>query len=128
LLAGANPNARDINLRTPLHRLFDFLDISVLLKKGANPNAKDIYKRTPLFYTFRPDVVTALINAGANPKARDIYGRSSLFYSYNDSIRTLLKTMGAPFEEQGKSSRFIKLIKDWLQDPAAPPSLHRKKY
>ncbi len=83
---GADPNARDVGGRTPLHRAAAISQtpeiITALVNAGADLNARDGDGLTPLhlaaLFSQTPEVVTALVNAGADPNARDGDGRTPL--------------------------------------------------
>ena len=86
---GADPNARNFEGATPLHRAMDrnrWPDIDKdLIKAGADPNARDNFGATPLHYgaanAGTPRVQT-LLEAGANPHAQDNEGRTPLHRGY----------------------------------------------
>ena len=79
---GANPNARDKEGYTPLHRAVmsfsgDQTAILALLKAGADVNARDVIDgNTPLHLAKSSDraLLAALLQAGANPNARNAEG------------------------------------------------------
>ena len=81
---GADPNARDEDGSTPLHRAAayntDPAIISLLLKAGADLKTRDEWGQTPLHEAAQsngnPDVITALLEAGADPRAQDESGRT----------------------------------------------------
>ena len=83
LEAGADPNARDKDDRTPLHSAArsngNEAVVAALLEAGADPNARDKDDRTPLHSAARsngnPAVFAALLEAGADLKARDEEGK-----------------------------------------------------
>ena len=86
---GADPNARNFEGATPLHRAMDrnrWPDVDgALLKAGADPNARDNFGATPLHYgaaNASSERVDALIKAGADPMARDNDGRTPLHRGY----------------------------------------------
>ena len=83
LAAGADPNARNNNGETPLHRADSANDVTPLLAAGANLNARDNVGETPLHEATAErsrsaDVAAALLAAGADPNARDNYGHMPL--------------------------------------------------
>ena len=82
---GANPNARNFEGATPLHRAMDrnrWSDVDrALLKAGSDPNARDNFGATPLHYAAAnasSERVDVLVKAGADPMARDNDGRTPL--------------------------------------------------
>ena len=86
---GADPNARNFEGATPLHRAMDrnrWPDVDGdLLKAGADPNARDNFGATPLHYAAAhasSERVDVLIKAGADPTARDNDGLTPLHRGY----------------------------------------------
>ena len=106
LEAGADPNARDENGDTPLHRAVLWGDagaIAPLLEAGADPNARDENGDTPLHkavFQGHADAIAALLEAGADPEARDRYGRTPLHrvagYGHAGVIAALLEAGADP--------------------------------
>ena len=89
--AGADPNARDADGTTPLHRLDGDSDDGagavalLLLAAGADPNARNNQGQTPLHaamtgYFPKLEVIVALLEGGADPNARDQDGDTPLLY------------------------------------------------
>lgn len=84
LRAGANPNVRDDDLRTPLHQavLGNSVGlIGLLLESGADVNVKDNQGFTPLHFAaqeFLPEIARILVGKGADPNAVDEDGNSTL--------------------------------------------------
>ena len=85
--AGADPNARDEDGRTPLHAagLYGAMPevIAELVKMGADPHARDHNDETALHAALispagKLDTIAALLKAGADPKARNEWGRTPL--------------------------------------------------
>ena len=86
---GADPNARNFEGATPLHRAMDrnrWPDTDKeLIKAGADPNARDDLGATPLHYGAahaNAARVQTLLEAGANPHAQDNEGRTPLHRGY----------------------------------------------
>lgn len=101
--AGANPELRDEQGRTPLilASQLAFADgVRVLLYHGADPNGTNSRGETPLIFAVQtrdPDTVRALIEGGADPDQQDRYsGRSARDYAKHDPRgAALLKIMEA---------------------------------
>ena len=94
LAAGADPNARNNNGETPLHRADSANDVTPLLAAGANLNARDNVGETPLHEATAErsrsaDVAAALLAAGADPNARDATGATPL-----DVMRSAFEELG----------------------------------
>ena len=84
---GVDPNVKDNDGRTPLHRAAKrgHVDIvKLLLEHGANPNIQENkYGYTPLHVAVKNchvDVVRVLLEHGADPTIRDNEGRTPLDY------------------------------------------------
>ena len=94
LEAGADPNARDEDGNTPLHRLRggsgseEGRSASLLLAAGANPNARNNLGKTPLHEVleYRDDsdfeLIVVLLEGGADPNARDQDGNLAFHELY----------------------------------------------
>ncbi|KAG0636955.1 ankyrin repeat-containing domain protein [Tuber brumale] len=97
LSSGANPNAQDLNRKTPLHRACEAkastVVVSMLIGAGASVNARDTWGETPLHLSadFRHEaVVRTLLASGADASLSDMYGRTALGYAVSDrSLRIL---------------------------------------
>ena len=84
--AGADPNARDSNGRTPLQWAAGNSDnpavLAALLDAGADPNARDKRGWTPLHWATRnnenPAVLAALLDAGADATLKNDDGDTPL--------------------------------------------------
>jgi len=106
LRAGADPNARDDDNRTPLHeavRRGEGLGvIAALLAGGADVNSRDWMGLTPLHtaaaYIGNPAVVTALVESGADVNARDARSRTPLHLALDNrdpAVARVLLALGA---------------------------------
>ena len=82
--AGADPNAKDAERATPLHRAakWGLAEVIVaLIDAGADPDARDKNEQTPLYHVRHKEEfekVRALLEGGADPKARDRVGFTPL--------------------------------------------------
>lgn len=108
---GANPNQRDQDGQTALHRLagqesfrsdrkkcFHMKSRSrkamqILLRNGGLVDARDQYGRTPFYHASRIGNVTAclvLLAFGADPNAKDIGGMAPIDVAFNQEIEDLI--------------------------------------
>lgn len=85
LAAGADPNARDEDGRTPLFSAVLGASVGLvglLLEKGADVNARDHAGYTALHFAaqeYMPEMAKILVGRGADPNARDDDGSSALW-------------------------------------------------
>jgi ankyrin repeat protein len=101
LAAGANPNARDQQGKTPLHQaLYEEKSrlsvIKTLLANGANVHARDNDKSTALHtaaYSGDLEAVQALLNAGATSNAIDSAGETPLHVAARANQLTVAETL-----------------------------------
>lgn len=90
LASGADVNARDVHLRTPLHRAAACHSIAVLhrlLDAGADLEAADSNGNTPLFYTAknaRFEHSVLLITRGGNTESANQRGQTVVQYAQNN--------------------------------------------
>ena len=101
LEAGADPNARDENGRTPLHHVYGGSEgekVALLLAAGADPNARDENGTTPLHsHSFDSgEAATLLLAAGADPNARDKWGATPLHNAGFEGTVVLLEAGADP--------------------------------
>ena len=85
IAGGADPNARDVEGKTPLHQAETVADLVSLIEAGANPNARSESGETPLFgavshasFYGNVDLVSALIDRGAATNVRSESGWTPL--------------------------------------------------
>jgi ankyrin repeat protein len=135
--AGANVNAQNGWLRSPLHYAAEHGRRNVvhyLIKQGAEVNLIDWHKHTPLhFATMRGhrSVVKCLLEAGADPQARTLNMLTPLHLAAKrgrDDVALMLLDYGAdpnarakqttPLHEAAKecNSSIVKILIDWGAD------------
>ncbi len=91
---GANPNAQDIRLNTPLHtavRAFSKSGIEQLIEAGAQVDVPNVRGETPLFLAVKKDawqLIPTLIEAGASLDVTDTVGNSLMQIAANRNART----------------------------------------
>jgi ankyrin repeat protein len=81
---GANPNAQDKSLETPLHFAvyeYQLAAAQRLIEGGADPNAQDDHGNTPLWRAVfesrgRGDMIKLLVSAGADKTLKNRHGVS----------------------------------------------------
>ncbi|EAY21201.1 hypothetical protein TVAG_283700 [Trichomonas vaginalis G3] len=112
LLNGADVNAKDSSMKTPLHYAASENNVQLaftLLKFGAEINAKDENECTPLhlaFYHNCNDMITLLISQKADVNAKDINGETPLniaIYRCDLYNVIILLKFGANVIEKNKS-------------------------
>ncbi|MBA3954874.1 ankyrin repeat domain-containing protein [Candidatus Dependentiae bacterium] len=119
--AGANPNLRDNNRDTPLHRAAlhtmvgqDKADmVQMLLKAGADANSKNSLQLTPLHVVFSGahpplSVLEALLHYGADANAQDEVGNTPLHYAVRAGFSTKIHGLMKILLEKGNGNPFIK--------------------
>jgi cytohesin len=121
LAAGADPNARDEDGRTPLFSavLGNSLGlVGLLLEAGADPNARDEHGWTALHFAaqeYLPEIARVLVGRGADPNVQDEDGNSVLWRAIwasrgRDEIARLLLDQGAKPDlpnNQGETPRAL---------------------
>jgi len=101
LAAGANPNVKDLDGRTPLHIAAEQSRadlVELLLRHGADPNARDADGETPLHKAVSVSdvaLVELLLRHGADPNARCKEGRTPLHRAGRVELVELLLRYGA---------------------------------
>ena len=98
--AGADPNARDEDGRTPLHWVSETPVVEALLAAGADVNARDKAGATPLHLADTAEVAVTLISNNADVGARDRWGATPLHeaarrFSRTAEVVTVLLAAGA---------------------------------
>ncbi len=106
LAQGASPNARDEDMRTPLHQAVLGNSVGLLgllIEAGADLDAKDAQGFTPLHFAaqeYLPEVARILVGKGADVNACDEDGNSPLWRAVfssagRDEIARFLLESGA---------------------------------
>jgi len=100
---GADPNRKDRNRSTPLHRAATNRPEAVapLLARGADPNAADRFGRTPLHEAAaagRAEPLSLLLANGADPRVCDTAGRSPTHLAATGSVAGILVHRGAEID------------------------------
>ena len=116
LTTGADPNARNKNGETPLHRAARWSKtpsiITALVQAGAKVNARNKDRWTPLHHAARwsttPGVIAALVSGGGgNPNARGKNAKTPLHqaarYSKTPAVVIALLEAGADLSAQDKN-------------------------
>ncbi|HEX5162512.1 MAG TPA: DUF6438 domain-containing protein [Steroidobacteraceae bacterium] len=93
--AGADPNIRNNEGKTPLFNSNHEGVTTALLKRGADPHARDKSGRTALFDRYFMKEKRPLIAAGTDVNARDQWGQTALFYQDGAEAIKLLLDAGA---------------------------------
>lgn len=93
-----DPNARDINGKTPLHIVKSTRMSLLLINCGADPNARDKSGATPIFSALQRDdikIINTLVANGADINAANVIHKTALYYAREwkktRSIETLIK-------------------------------------
>lgn len=76
--AGADPNARDAEGKTPIFEANTAVTVAAMLRHGADANTRDNAGRTALFYQGSPASIAVLLDAGADIDAIDSKGASAI--------------------------------------------------
>jgi ankyrin repeat protein len=93
---GADPNARNVEERTPLHEARDVEVARLLIERGAEVDAEAQYAFTPLMAAAREGLTECaelLLQHGADPNARELHrGKTVLHFAvmHEDITRMLL--------------------------------------
>ena len=89
--AGADPNARDADGKTPIFEANNAAAATALIRRGADPHARSNHGRTALFERYFADAKSVILAAGADVNVRDKSGRTALFNQEDAaSIKVLL--------------------------------------
>ncbi|KAJ8683287.1 hypothetical protein QAD02_019079 [Eretmocerus hayati] len=130
---GANVNARDCELQTPLHFLSDDVEseaVKHLIKNGADVNAQNLYGETPLHSSFAfqaersvidsrlndPEVISLFLENGADINIVDERGRTWLMINLEDLDRLNYDYNGEPAPDTPGiiSSVILRHVKKWM--------------
>lgn len=122
LAHGANINARDDTLRTPLFfaiRKDKTERLKFLLKNGADPNAQANDGETPLHSAMTEgdlSIIELLINAGAKIKIKDNWGSTPLhravYYGKADAVKFLIEKGANPDAKDNKSKKPLDIARE----------------
>ena len=105
---GADPNARDSDDQTPLHRVVEWNRTEVarvLLENGVDVNARDVTNRTPLHVASELDGVQLLLHHSADVHARDDEGRTPFQDASASAARESQSIMRLLLEHGAEDSR-----------------------
>lgn len=86
--SGANPNARDADLNTPLIMASvngNTDALLALLEKGAEVDGKDRFGSTPFMYSYNVTIARSLLERGADPAERNIAGWNAITYALENA-------------------------------------------
>ena len=93
--AGADPNARDAEGRTPIFEANTAVTVAAMLRHGADANTRDNAGRTALFYQDSPASIAVLLDAGADLDAVDSKGASAIEQMNSEEGSLALLAAGA---------------------------------
>jgi ankyrin repeat protein len=128
--AGADPNSRDPDSLTPLHRATGNVSATqLLLARGADPNARAAGSQTPLMHAAgqgHDSALTILLRAGAEPDLATVIGNTALLLAadkgHTGSI-VRLAAGGARVNAQNNRGQTALMAAAWHGDEAVVAAL-----
>jgi ankyrin repeat protein len=114
--AGANLETLDQDKNTALCLTRNFDVARTLLKAGANPNARNVYGRTPLHHARSVEWVKLLVAAGADgKKCVDVNGRTPVMavVAEPDLVRAMVEIAGVDVSARDYQNQSVLAVNNY---------------